>query len=375
MEVAVDLDLKFELAVQLGRLEVAHEIVKESDSDTKWKQLSDLAISSCQFNLAEECLYKADDLSGLLLFYSAVGSAGGVRKLAILAAERGRNNIAFISHLLLGEIDECLQLLVRTGRVSEAAFLARTYKPRYAPNKPYRNKPEHDQSINQSITLNLASYVSYFVIVAKCPRWSSSGEPISVPSTRRLPTRSLTQPSMTTCSRTLSWYVTELGDKECTCVIVLLILLVQPVHQALKAEQLFQRKRRPATQFQAAQQEINVDLIEAAASHAGGASFAPATETASVLAAVPPSPVAAASTSPVAAAAPTSPVAVAPSSPAQVAPAATAPAADAEAPVVDDFDEEALMREVEQSTVEIGDEEASELLSKSIDELLEKDGE
>lgn len=147
------------------------------------------------------------------------------------------------------------------------------------------------------------------------------------------------------------------------------------VHQALKAEQLFQRKRRPATQFQAAQQEINVDLIEAAASHAGGASFAPATETASVLAAVPPSPVAAASTSPVAAAAPTSPVAVAPSSPAQVAPAATAPAADAEAPVVDDFDEEALMREVEQSTVEIGDEEASELLSKSIDELLEKDGE
>jgi len=33
------------------------------------------------------------------------------------------------------------------------------------------------------------------------------------------------------------------------------------------------------------------------------------------------------------------------------------------------------MREVEQSTVEIGDEEASELLSKSIDELLEKDGE
>jgi coatomer subunit beta' len=131
MDVAIDLDLKFELAVQLGKLEIAYEIARESDSDAKWKQLSDLAIGSCQFGLAEECMLNAEDLSGLLLYYTSVGNGEGIRRLATLAAEKGRNNIAFVSYLLLGEVDSCLRLLVETGRVAEAAFLARTYRPRY----------------------------------------------------------------------------------------------------------------------------------------------------------------------------------------------------------------------------------------------------
>jgi coatomer subunit beta' len=48
-----------------------------------------------------------------------------------LTFPQGKNNIAFICYFLLRKIDECLNLLCDTGRIPEAAFLARTYAPRY----------------------------------------------------------------------------------------------------------------------------------------------------------------------------------------------------------------------------------------------------
>lgn len=48
LEVTQDLDHKFELAVQLGKLDVAHEILQKSESEQKWKQLADLALSSAK---------------------------------------------------------------------------------------------------------------------------------------------------------------------------------------------------------------------------------------------------------------------------------------------------------------------------------------
>ena len=43
-----DLDHKFELAIQLGKLETAHEILQRSESEQKWKQLADLAMSTAK---------------------------------------------------------------------------------------------------------------------------------------------------------------------------------------------------------------------------------------------------------------------------------------------------------------------------------------
>nr|XP_023919406.1 coatomer subunit beta'-1-like [Quercus suber] len=46
LEVATDPDYRFELAIQLGRLEVAKGIASEVQSESKWKQLGELAMSS-----------------------------------------------------------------------------------------------------------------------------------------------------------------------------------------------------------------------------------------------------------------------------------------------------------------------------------------
>lgn len=129
LEVSLDPDHRFDLAIQLGKLDVAHAICLESSNEHKWKQLGDLALSSSKFDLAQDCLEKAEDIPGLLLLHSSTGNAAGIEKVAILAIEKGLHNIAFVSYFLLGKSEDCIKLLCDTGRIPEAAFFARTYVP------------------------------------------------------------------------------------------------------------------------------------------------------------------------------------------------------------------------------------------------------
>lgn len=129
LEVATDPDYRFELAIQLGRLGIAKEIAMEVRRESKWKQLGGLAMSSGKLEMAEECMKQAMDLSGLLLLYSSLGDAEGILRLASLAKEQGKNNVAFLCLFTLGKLEDCLQLLVDSNRIPEAALMARSYLP------------------------------------------------------------------------------------------------------------------------------------------------------------------------------------------------------------------------------------------------------
>ncbi|CAD6336442.1 unnamed protein product [Miscanthus lutarioriparius] len=129
LDIATDPNYRFDLAVQLGSLEVAKEIAIEARSESKWKQLGELAMSTGKLEMAEECLLQATDLSGLLLLYSSLGDAEGITKLASMAKELGKNNVAFLCLFMLGKLEECLQLLVDSNRIPEAALMARSYLP------------------------------------------------------------------------------------------------------------------------------------------------------------------------------------------------------------------------------------------------------
>ncbi|KAG5537652.1 hypothetical protein RHGRI_024936 [Rhododendron griersonianum] len=137
MEVATDPDYRFDLAIQLGKLEVAQEIATGAQSESKWKQLGELAMSKGMLELAEACLKNAMDLSGLLLLYSSLGDAEGLLELASLAKENGKNNVAFLCLFMLGKLEECIQLLIDRwyfsfvpfNRIPEAALMARSYLP------------------------------------------------------------------------------------------------------------------------------------------------------------------------------------------------------------------------------------------------------
>jgi len=77
---------------------------------------------------------RANDLSALLLLYSSLGNVAGIETLAKQATATGKHNVSFVCLFLLGQLDECINLLVSTKRLPEAAFFARTYAPRYAEN-------------------------------------------------------------------------------------------------------------------------------------------------------------------------------------------------------------------------------------------------
>ncbi|KAK6148876.1 hypothetical protein DH2020_016401 [Rehmannia glutinosa] len=129
LEVATDPDYRFELAIHLGKLEIAKEIATAAQSESKWKQLGELAMSTGMLEMAEECLKQANDLSGLLLLYSSLGDAEGIAELASLSKENGKNNVAFLCLFMLGKLEDCLQLLVDSNRIPEAALMARSYLP------------------------------------------------------------------------------------------------------------------------------------------------------------------------------------------------------------------------------------------------------
>jgi len=129
LAVTLDSEHKFDLALQLGDLKIAYTIAKEVESEQKWKLLAEVASKKCEFDLAQECLHKAEDFGSLVLLASASGNAQMMEKLADSSKSKGQNNISFLSYFVLGKLDDCLQLLIDTNRLPEAAFFARTYLP------------------------------------------------------------------------------------------------------------------------------------------------------------------------------------------------------------------------------------------------------
>eukprot|EP01051_Picozoa_sp_SAG22_P012893 SAG22_NODE_1385_length_4533_cov_11.714253_3_plen_253_part_01 len=134
LELATDIDYKFELAISLSRLEIAYEIAAEKHSNgidvtSKWRQLADLSLVACKVDLAEECMLKAGDLAGLVLLYSSMGKKDGMLEVAAKAKAAGKTNVAFMCFFLCGQTEACVDLLCQTNRVPEAALFARTYAP------------------------------------------------------------------------------------------------------------------------------------------------------------------------------------------------------------------------------------------------------
>ncbi|EFI27813.1 hypothetical protein CC1G_14736 [Coprinopsis cinerea okayama7 len=94
----------------------------------------DRALSVWRFDLARESFEQAGDLGSLLLLLLSQGDRKGLQGLVKLAEEKGQNNLAFATLLQLGDTKGCVDLLIKTQRVPEAALFARTYAPSLVPS-------------------------------------------------------------------------------------------------------------------------------------------------------------------------------------------------------------------------------------------------
>ncbi|GAB7351155.1 hypothetical protein MBLNU459_g1608t1 [Dothideomycetes sp. NU459] len=129
LEVATDSEHRFDLALSLNQLDIALELAREADVEHKWKTVGDAALSSWDLRLAEECFTHAKDLGSLLLLHTSSCNEAGLRSLAAEADEAGARNVAFSCLWQVGDLDACIDLLLRTNRTAEAVLFAQTYLP------------------------------------------------------------------------------------------------------------------------------------------------------------------------------------------------------------------------------------------------------
>lgn len=129
LDVATDPEHRFDLALALNNLPIALEIAREADVEHRWKTVGDAALAGWDLILAEECFNNAKDLGSLLLVYTSTCNADGLKTLTEQASAAGAHNIAFTCLWQSADLDGCIDLLVRTNRISEAVLFAQTYKP------------------------------------------------------------------------------------------------------------------------------------------------------------------------------------------------------------------------------------------------------
>ena len=129
LEVATDPEHRFDLALGLSNLPTALQIAKEQDTEHKYKMVGDAAMTGFDLKTAEEMFVLAKDIGSLLLLYTSSGNRERLVKLAAQAEEVGSHNVAFAALWSSGDVDSCIDLLKRSGRMSEAVLLSHTYKP------------------------------------------------------------------------------------------------------------------------------------------------------------------------------------------------------------------------------------------------------
>ena len=150
LAVATDPDVKFDLAVQLGKLDTALALLREgsgggsggaaaaaaaadasgegAETVAKWKQLLDLALATSNLDLAEECALAAGELGTLLLLYTSTGDAEGLMRLGAMAEEGAAGNVAFLAYHSAGSVAGCTRALAGSGQALESEIYAKVYE-------------------------------------------------------------------------------------------------------------------------------------------------------------------------------------------------------------------------------------------------------
>ena len=131
-----DFDSKFQISLSTNNLRQAYQLLVENQKDNaslaiansaKWKKLAELAMKKWQIKLALDCYWLANDYNSLLLLLSSTNNHKELSKLAEAAELKGKYNIAWQAWWLTGNIEKCRALLIKSDRLTEAAFFGKNY--------------------------------------------------------------------------------------------------------------------------------------------------------------------------------------------------------------------------------------------------------
>lgn len=127
LKTSPDTDQKFDLALKVGQLTLAHEILGEEESELRWRSLGDASLQKYNFKLATEAYTKAHDLESLFLLHSSFNNTQGLLSIGKEAEVLGKYNLSFKAYFIAGDVESAKNLLVKLGKFPEAALLSVTY--------------------------------------------------------------------------------------------------------------------------------------------------------------------------------------------------------------------------------------------------------
>lgn len=127
--ISPDPEQRFDLAIEMRKMDVARDLAGTLASPKAWKKLADLALEEGNIELAKEGYRHCKDFNSLLLILSSTNDVDGYASLAEEAMLSGKGNVAFTCYHLMKRHAECTRLLMGLGKGAEAAFYARTYCP------------------------------------------------------------------------------------------------------------------------------------------------------------------------------------------------------------------------------------------------------
>eukprot|EP01053_Blabericola_migrator_P000348 Blabericola_migrator_1__347@NODE_1088_length_5485_cov_101_249354_g746_i0_p1_GENE_NODE_1088_length_5485_cov_101_249354_g746_i0NODE_1088_length_5485_cov_101_249354_g746_i0_p1_ORF_typecomplete_len887_score139_45Coatomer_WDAD/PF04053_14/23Coatomer_WDAD/PF04053_14/2_8e03Coatomer_WDAD/PF04053_14/1_2e121WD40/PF00400_32/9_5e02WD40/PF00400_32/3_5WD40/PF00400_32/5_6e06WD40/PF00400_32/1_1e06WD40/PF00400_32/4_5e10WD40/PF00400_32/1_3e08WD40/PF00400_32/43WD40/PF00400_32/3_6e02WD40/PF00400_32/1_5e03ANAPC4_WD40 len=137
IEYTTDEDYKFEIALSIGDLALAKQVIVEMENSKKgsqtlrqrWKQLGDTAIQVGALEMASDAFKRCRDVQGLLLLATTIGDGEMLGQVAQMAGEARQENVVFLTNYLLHNHQGCLDTMIKADKFAEANIYARCYFP------------------------------------------------------------------------------------------------------------------------------------------------------------------------------------------------------------------------------------------------------
>lgn len=116
---------RFNLAIECGNIEVALESAKVVNEDECWEKLAVEALRQGNHQIVEMAYQKTRNYERLSFLYLITGNLVNLQKMKLLAEKRGDVMSRFHNALFLGDVEDRVELLTKTGQINLAYITAK----------------------------------------------------------------------------------------------------------------------------------------------------------------------------------------------------------------------------------------------------------
>eukprot|EP00817_Percolomonadidae_sp_ATCC50343_P006488 CAMPEP_0117430052 /NCGR_PEP_ID=MMETSP0758-20121206/9575_1 /TAXON_ID=63605 /ORGANISM="Percolomonas cosmopolitus, Strain AE-1 (ATCC 50343)" /LENGTH=1221 /DNA_ID=CAMNT_0005217653 /DNA_START=28 /DNA_END=3689 /DNA_ORIENTATION=+ len=122
-----DIETKFKLAIECGKINIAKKCAHQLDQPEIWKQLAAEATKHGDFETVEKCYQNVRNYDQLSFHYLINGSMQNVQNMTNLAVKKDNMQSAYQNSMYLGDVEKRVRLLRKMGKLKLAFVMANVH--------------------------------------------------------------------------------------------------------------------------------------------------------------------------------------------------------------------------------------------------------